>query len=474
MQSKMTVGTKLTLISGGLATVTMAVGLVALASLSTLNTKIEAIVTDPLPGMAKIAQAEAAVYEWRGNAWRHVAVSDPAQMAALDRQMAKLRVEAEAAVKEYAATVITEEDRSTSSKIGPALTEYLTRMESALTLSRSLQKPEAVSQANVAAVYFAPLRAALQATSNYNRRAGERLAAEAKATFKTTWWILIITALVGMSVGCGSAGVVIFRLNKSLRTAVRGLSSGSDEVASASAQLASSSNSLAQASSEQAASIEEVSASSTMISGQAADNERHAESAATLVTSSQKSFLDADRELDQMVEAMGAIKAQGNKIAKIIKVIDEIAFQTNLLALNAAVEAARAGESGMGFAVVADEVRSLSHRCAEAARDTTALIEESITKTNDGKNKVDSVARTIRSITGEVAQVQALVVQVQSGSKQQGQGIRQVAASISQMQQVTQTTAASAEQGAAAAQELTAQSENLNGIVADLAALVGR
>ncbi|MCX6591154.1 MAG: methyl-accepting chemotaxis protein [Acidobacteria bacterium] len=310
--------------------------------------------------------------------------------------------------------------------------------------------------------------------THFNRRNGERVGAEAGATFQSAWWILIVTVAFGLTAGSASAALVVRGLTKSLRIAVKGLASGSGEVASASGQLALSSRSLAQASSEQAASIQKVSASSSMISTQAEDNQSHAQSATTLVTSSQKSFRDADHELDQMVAAMCEINTQSGKIAKIIKVIDEIAFQTNLLALNAAVEAARAGEAGMGFAVVADEVRSLSYRCAEAARDTSVLIEESITKANDGMGKVDHVARTIRSITGEVAQIQALVVQVQTGSQHQGEGIREMAASISQMQQATETTAASAKQSAVAARELSAQSVQLNEIVTDLVSLVRR
>ena len=170
---------------------------------------------------------------------------------------------------------------------------------------------------------------------------------------------------------------------------------------------------------------------------------------------------------------MGDIKHSSDKIAKIIKVIDEIAFQTNILALNAAVEAARAGEAGMGFAVVADEVRNLAQRCAQAAKDTAALIEESIAKSNDGKSKVDQVAAAIRAITEESGKVKTLVDEVSVGSQEQTRGIEQVAKALTQMEQVTQQSAANAEESAAAAEELTAQAATLMDVVGHLSAMVG-
>jgi methyl-accepting chemotaxis protein/methyl-accepting chemotaxis protein-1 (serine sensor receptor) len=160
-------------------------------------------------------------------------------------------------------------------------------------------------------------------------------------------------------------------------------------------------------------------------------------------------------------------------VAKIIKVIDEIAFQTNILALNAAVEAARAGEAGMGFAVVADEVRNLAQRCAQAAKDTAALIEESIVKSNDGKTKVDQVAVAIRAITEDSAKVKTLVDEVSLGSQEQTRGIEQVAKALTQMEQVTQQSAANAEESAAAAEELTAQASTLMEVVHQLSSMVG-
>jgi methyl-accepting chemotaxis protein/methyl-accepting chemotaxis protein-1 (serine sensor receptor) len=170
---------------------------------------------------------------------------------------------------------------------------------------------------------------------------------------------------------------------------------------------------------------------------------------------------------------MQELQGSSEKISKIIKVIDEIAFQTNILALNAAVEAARAGEAGMGFAVVADEVRNLAQRSAQAAKDTASLIEDSIARSRDGKAKVDHVAAAIRGIAQDSGKIQILVDEVNMASQEQSRGIEQVTKAVTQMEQVTQRSAAGAEESASASTELTAQAESLRAIVSRLTELVG-
>jgi methyl-accepting chemotaxis protein/methyl-accepting chemotaxis protein-1 (serine sensor receptor) len=179
-----------------------------------------------------------------------------------------------------------------------------------------------------------------------------------------------------------------------------------------------------------------------------------------------------NRSLEQMLQSMHEIGTSSDKIAKIIKVIDEIAFQTNILALNAAVEAARAGEAGLGFAVVADEVRTLAQRSAQAAKDTAALVEESISTANAGGARLGEVAKAVMRVTEASDRIKTLIDEISSGSSEQAKGVQQVSSALRQMDQVTQQAAARAEENAAAGAELHAQSGSLDAIIQRLYAMV--
>ena len=251
------------------------------------------------------------------------------------------------------------------------------------------------------------------------------------------------------------------------------LSEGAGQVASAAGQISSSSQSLAQGASEQAASLEETSSSSEEINSMARKNAENSQSRPLPCCAVAAESEETNHSLGSMVTAMTDIKNSSDKVSKIIKVIDEIAFQTNILALNAAVEAARAGEAGMGFAVVADEVRNLAQRCAQAAKDTAALIEESIAKSNDGQTKVDQVAVAIPAITEESAKVKTLVDEVSLGSQEQTRGIEQIAKALTQMEQVTQQSPPMPRRAQRQPRNLTAQASTLMEVVHQLSAMVG-
>jgi hypothetical protein len=282
--------------------------------------------------------------------------------------------------------------------------------------------------------------------------------------------IQIICGLLGacfLGVGLISRGI-IRRLAQVLQNAVDQLSQSTEQVVGAASQVAAASQNLAQGSSEQAATIENTSSAAVQVNAMAQRTLESSRSTSEIIASSQQNFLRTNDALGELIEAMDGIGSSSEKISKIIKVIEEIAFQTNILALNAAVEAARAGEAGLGFAVVADEVRNLSGRCAEAVKNTTDLIEESMTNSSCGREKVSQVAMSVRVITSESDRIKVLVDEINQNSVEQSCGIAQVSNSMSQMEQVTQSSAASAEQNAAAAEELDAQAQLMSEVVAQL------
>jgi methyl-accepting chemotaxis protein/methyl-accepting chemotaxis protein-1 (serine sensor receptor) len=283
----------------------------------------------------------------------------------------------------------------------------------------------------------------------------------------------IALGLLALCVVVGFVVIVVVRgITRNVRQAIVQLAEGTEQVASAAVQVSSASQSLAQGASEQAASLEETSSSSEEISSMTRKNAENSRVAAEFTGQVDQRVAAANDTLGHMVTSMTEINTSSEKVSKIIKVIDEIAFQTNILALNAAVEAARAGEAGMGFAVVADEVRNLAQRCAQAAKDTASLIEESMSKSHDGMGKLDQVAEAIRSITESASKVKTLVDEVHLGSQEQARGIEQIAKAISQMEQVTQKNAANAEESASASEELAGQAETMKSVVNQLQTMV--
>jgi len=474
MKSQMTIGKKFVMTAGLLLALMTILGVGAVFSINSLTKSVNTIVNDPLPGVYRISQVDSLIFQFRGDTWKHIASPRQEEKRAVEANQQKVKAKIEQNLREYASTSTTAQDRELFGKIQPLYERYVQLTESAvLPSSRAGKSGEA--QANyireVDPVH-AELKAAVQALVEFNRKTGDADAADAQATGSHGRQLIITLLIAAMAAGSLLVFFIVRGLNRSLSQAASDLSAGAEQVASAAGQVSSGSTSLAQGSSEQAASLEETSAAAEQINSMALKNAKNSRSAADLVGQSQQRFAETNQALAEMVQAMGDINASSEKISKIIKVIDEIAFQTNILALNAAVEAARAGEAGMGFAVVADEVRSLAQRCSQAAKDTTALIEESITKSNEGKVKVDHVAAGIQVITEQSGQVKTLVDEVHLGSEEQAKGIDQVAKAMTQMEQVTQSTAANAEESAAAAEELTAQSETLLDVVEQLTTMV--
>src|ERR1700691_6051048 len=279
-------------------------------------------------------------------------------------------------------------------------------------------------------------------------------------------------ALLTMAaIRCASALRICTRV-KPLLAISQDLLDGASLVRSTSGQLEESSQSIAAGAIELAATVEETSASTVEINAMTQASADHAKSATALMEQPSAGVNQANRKLEEMVVSMGEIAQSSDRIGKIIKVIDELAFQTNVLALNAAVEAARAGEAGLGFAVVADEVRNLAQKSAQPAKDTSALIEDSRSRSQQGGGRLQAVGDAIAHVTDESNNVKTLVDEVNLGSQEQVRGIEQIAKAIVLMERLTQGAAANAQESAAAAEELTAQSKAVKDVVAKLSALV--
>ncbi len=239
------------------------------------------------------------------------------------------------------------------------------------------------------------------------------------------------------------------------------LQAAAQQIAAGSVQLADGSQTLSQGATESAASLEQISAFMTEMASQTNHSADNADQANGLSNEAMSAATNGSELMAEMVTAMGAINTSGQDIAKIIKVIDEIAFQTNLLTLNAAVEAARAGQHGKGFAVVAEEVRNLAARSAKAAKETADLIEDSVSKSRYGNEIVDKTASALQDIVSGTTKVSDLVAEIAAASKEQSEGISQVTEGLGQIDQVTQRSTASAEETAAASEELSSQADHL-------------
>ena len=287
--------------------------------------------------------------------------------------------------------------------------------------------------------------------------------------FYTIFGVIAVISLLGL---CFSY-FIARSVSKPINQIIVGLSDGAEQVTSASTQVSSSSQQLAEGSSDQAASLEETSSSIEELASMTKQNTDNAQQAKAMMGEVQRIVENVNTNMLNMAEAISNVTKSTEETSKIIKTIDEIAFQTNLLALNAAVEAARAGEAGAGFAVVANEVRNLAVRAAEAAKNTSDLIENTIKGVKHG-NELTKLTQDAFKENMEIAvKIGSLVDEIAAASQEQSHGIQQINKAVAEMDKVTQQTAANAEESASASEEMTAQAAQLKSFVRDLTVLIG-
>ena len=250
-----------------------------------------------------------------------------------------------------------------------------------------------------------------------------------------------------------------------LNDTMQQISQSSAQVAGGAEQLSEGAQDLAQGATQQASSVQELAAAMDMISDkvkQTAANARQADEAAGRISTEMD---ESNKKMQQMIQAMDDISTGSREIGKIIETMEDIVSQTNILALNAAVEAARAGTSGKGFAVVAEEVRKLANESAEASKNISVLIANSLRVVENGTKIVDDTAQSLQQALNGVNEMADVIGQISEASNDQAESISQIMTGIDQISSVVQTNSATAEESAAASEELSSQSQLMRRLV---------
>lgn len=327
------------------------------------------------------------------------------------------------------------------------------------------------------------------------------LAANAENLQRRSISAIVTTSLLALIAGLTIAWLVVRSVSNALHTVGAKLRLSADETMAAASQVSSTSDELSSGASEQAARLEETAAALESFGELIRKNNKVAQDTRKSALASEQTARDGMKKMEKMrntsekmrdssinlQSAMDSIKKSAGAISKIIRTIDEIAFQTNILALNAAVEAARAGEAGAGFAVVADEVRNLARRSAEAARETSSLIEDSIQRSERGATiseevlshleavmtDASGVDQTLRSVLQEFQTFTVAMEGMVDVATQQTEGISDINEAITDLNGITQRNAATSEESAAVAHSLKEQSVLLSDAVEEMESLVG-
>jgi methyl-accepting chemotaxis protein len=378
------------------------------------------------------------------------------------------------ALADYATTVADATDRANFEATKAAADVYLPLASRIIDLG--LQNLNAEATAILTGAEMKKARAdindAIQKIIDYNIKYTTDIFASNNAATDLSILLMIIVVLLGIVVSVILGLIVTNSITKPVRRVNDELSQASHSLESASLQVSSSSQQLSSSSSELASSIEEMTSSLEELQSIIEANTKNVNQSELLMQETNRDAKKVAGKMGELKDALVDISGQSKKIAKIIKVIDDIAFQTNILALNAAVEAARAGDAGKGFAVVADQVKALAQKSADAAKETADLIERAIGASDRGEALGIEVKDAQDLATEKSEKVAVLLDEVNRGSKEQLKGANQITQAVTQVNAIVQNTASSSEENAAAGEELLTQAEGLGQNVIQLARII--
>ena len=403
---------------------------------------------------------------------RMTVTTNYAQKNELKNSILKRRTQNNALFEKYEATKLDAFEVEGLKKYKEAIVPYRKVFGTSIALAMANKNEAAQQNFSANQVAIKTLEGIVNDLTKYNEKVADELQAQNQKDAASANAILLVVSFVSLGLLVFLGMMISSMITRPIKYAIDSLNIGTDEVSTASSQVSAASQQLAEGTSEQAAAIQETSSTLEETSSMVHQNRENTQQAATLARQANQYAHKSNSEMANMMRSMSELKSSSNEIAKIIKVIDEIAFQTNILSLNAAVEAARAGDAGKGFAVVAEEVRNLAQRSAQAAKDTAVIIESNISLSDSGVDIAQNVRASVESIEEQAKKVSELLDEISVATNEQAQGVDQINKAVSQMEVVLGSNARTAEEAAAASRTLEDQAVNVKEIVNSLVVLV--